>query len=925
MSVAFSRLQLAAALLEYDNDPSNPSLPYRSAQESAIFAHLRQNPARPPAAPRRSADYLGVSMPSETGSLGGRESVLDGRRESVLDGRRSQASVGIRHMFGNEQLEDEENVEEEEQLEVDLTSWGLDAFIAKDPKGKGKAKERTLSSPQPLSTVAAHFPQTNESLVPVVRHPKTTRSLSVGNIDFLAPVDEARRKSIASPLDLSGMDIPQTFRRSPVATESIPIIPSPQPAGGSIPFPTARTPSPGLKNEEAHHRTYSTASLDSKIILNDRTRTMSNGTMDTTRMLDSDNPFALRPPSRSSRFDPKAAVHARTMSNASFGSRMLLDNDGASVMTGFGQPQNDNRYSSTMDLLRPKVLVMPSPLQSVAPPRPAPDTRSRDGFLVSSDGTPLPPGARSTPRTSSFGPSAPIASNSFTPNPRNNLSLSQLTFRNYLGAANHGGTGYRDLDSDLPRAFQDGEQILLDAPEEDDAVSVQNAEEPIQQTRPAGKLYGRSLIDDLEARKTEIRGKQRVFRGDDRPSMMARSSSTFIDPESLKRPTSQLIGSQSGLQRRNSANAKPLLNFEDEGRPALSPQGPPNRSVFGVDTLWESEMVKLRQIEADETAAREKQRAEQEALEKRRLEKEGKKRKKKQGDTLEVDTLGGTPEVSPLQSVAASEVPEASPLSAGPPVLPAIPQAIRGPPPVVNDDEDSDSESDSGNRPKKTQPAANAWHSESEDEDGPVKTIGVGLRYPRKVSVPQIQRDDNDSEEDVPLVATIDRAVQRVTRLASLDSDSDEDKPLNALKDKAKLNIPPINFDSLSISDARKGADEDDDDQPLGLRASRIMPSQGGGDDDDRPLGLHPEQQRRTQYQMLAQHQQMMMQTQMHNSMFFNPSMMGSGFFAPPVAPMAMPPMMAPVPIPSPPPVQDTAKLNRVDKWRHNVVIEGES
>ncbi|THV08578.1 hypothetical protein K435DRAFT_641073 [Dendrothele bispora CBS 962.96] len=662
-------------------------------------------------------------------------------------------------------------------------------------------------------------------------------------------------------------------------------------------------------------------------MLNERARTTSNGTMDTSRLIDNDNPFSLRPPSRSSRFDPKAAAHARTMSNASLGSRMLLDNDGASVMTGLGERQmtTQNRYSTTMDLLRPKILVMPSPLQTAGrPAKNSPEPTNIDGFELSSDGTPLPPGARSSRRSSSYGLTPPpIASNSFTPNPRSNLSLSQLTFRNYLSAGNHGGSGYNDLDSEIPRAAEEGEQMFLEAPQEEEVASIPDIDEPTPLSRPAGKLYGKSLIDDLESRKLQMRSKQRVFRGDDRPSMMARTqsnTSTLIDPASLRtRPASQFLGPSGGLERRNSANAKPLLNFDDEGKSPVTPRGPPNRSVFGVDTLWESEMARLRKMEAEEAEERERQKAQE-----LKPEKDKKRKKKKGGDTLEVIT----PEVSPMQSVSAPEEPEEPPLSAGPPVLPAIPQAIRGPPPATADDDSGSEESDSDKPKKKVQPATNAWHSDSEDEadEGPRRTTGIGLRYPRKDSVSKVQRDGDDSEEDVPLSATVSRAVQRATRLAA-ESDSDEDKPLNALSNKAKLNIPPINFDSLSLSKGG-GDEEDEDNQPLGIRASRLMPSPRSADEDDdeRPLGLHPEHQRRTQYQMMAQHQQMMMQAQMHNSMFFNPSMMGSGFFGPPMAPPMVMPMVpqAPMPIPSPPPVQDAAKLNRVDRWRHNVAIEGE-
>lgn len=70
------------------------------------------------------------------------------------------------------------------------------------------------------------------------------------------------------------------------------------------------------------------------------------------------------------------------------------------------------------------------------------------------------------------------------------------------------------------------------------------------------------------------------------------------------------------------------------------------------------------------------------------------------------------------------------------------------------------------------------------------------------------------------------------------------------------------------------------------------------------------------------QQQQMMMQAQIQNSMFFNPAMMGSGVFTP----MAVPSMMMGVPMapPSPPPVHDAGKYGRVDRWRRDVAVEGE-
>ncbi|KAJ8086603.1 hypothetical protein PM082_005426 [Marasmius tenuissimus] len=892
---AFSRLQLAAALLEYDND--NPNAPHRSAHESAIFAPLRRN-SRPLVATRKS-DHLGVSMPSETGSIGG--------RESYLDGRKSRSSIGpLRNPFAADgaegEAEEEEEEEEEEAPDVDLTSWGLDAFMSKEKEARNsKGKAKSLPSGQNLSTVPSFLPYTDvNGGVGVIRRPKNGRSMSVGNYDFLTPVDNQRRQSIASPLDLAGLEVPTAFQRPPPTAYDDPI------PVGSIPFPTAsvRSPSPGPEAGPSRLRTYSSGSLDASGLLNERERPrhLSGGTMDTGNLLDEeDNPFALRPPSRSSKFDPKAAAHARTMSNASFGSRMLVGNDAASVMT------MNRRAPSNMELLRPKVLVMPSPLQSTKP-TPAPAPKGRDGFQVSAD-PPLPPGARAS--------RVPIASNSFTPNPTNDLSLSQLTFRNHLMVDGQRDASFNDS---LPRAIEEGEQVRLEL--DDIPVINEPASLPVDDSyppsRPAGKLYGRSLIDDLESRKVQMKGKQRVFTGDDRPSMMKRG--TLIDPQSLHRPISQPFGPSPGVSRGNSLNSKPLLNF-DEDNQNLSPyqQQSAVRSVFGVDTLWEREMAKLKVMEAEEAAERER-------LEREEATKPKKKGKKGKKGTRAADVSNEpSPQATPPPDTPAQEYEAVPKISDVAPTLPDIATStvrvvsstnapvIRGPPPVIEDD-GSDS-GDSDRAPRRAAPKVEGWNSsdDEEDDDGPKRTTGVGLRYSytKAESESRPRPADDDSDEDVPLSMHIQRAAVH-SRLQAPADDSDEDKPLSVMLDKARLNLPEVNFD---FDSPQKNNEDDEDDQPLGLRASRILPSQG--EDDDVPLALHPQQQMRSQMQMMQQHQMMMQNSSIMNSMFFNPSM--STFFPPP---MMQPMMQVPVPMPSPPPVQDTAKLNRVDRWRHDVAIE---
>ncbi|KAF8845761.1 hypothetical protein BDN67DRAFT_891956 [Paxillus ammoniavirescens] len=789
-----------------------------------------------------------------------------------------------------------------------------------------------------------------------------------------------------------------------VLIETLPV----QPPLHSVPFPSVSVSgrsSPGpeevlrpgsrgsrLDLQTAHARTQSSASLGSRALLNDttnaedanlfavrppspdrasyfdpkviRARTMSNASMGTVaskNMLAEENPFSVRPPSlsRSSRFDPK--VHARTMSVNSMGTRALLDND-----VDVDAESRRDRPLSTLELLRPKVLVMPSPLQSAAaPPPPPPVIRPRSGFQTSTDGPPLPPGARSARLSTQSGLPVPIASNSFTPNPRASLSLSQLAFRNTLVVGGQRDIAYSDIDRHLPRAMKDGEQAQFEEEEQEESPVPSSVPLPpvpppteIEIRRAAGKLYGRSLIDNLEHRKLEMKQKARTFRGDNRPSMMVRgqirSSNTLIDPETLgARPPSQNFDRLAPpLSRRNSGSAGPLLDLNGEKPPMLGASAstsdlPKSRSVFGVDTLWDREMAKLKEIEAQEKAeAEQRKRREREGAGRR--EKNNKKNGKSKGKGTHF-----TPEheASPSQDVLESRV------SLEPPTLPVIQKPILKRAPVADDEEETESESDDdvplgqaiGRAIDK---ATDDWVVESSDDDeGPRRTTGVGPRYSSTTKssaphIPPLSHDNgDDSDEDLPLTAAVERIAKRATQLPhpSLvdddDDDDDEDKPLAAVLsesklslNQSKLSLPNFSFDNTS--GGRQSTNDDDDEQPLGLRASRLPPmaSQGslaftGGDDDDKPLAFHPEQQRRAQNHILAQvqqQQQMVMQAQMQNSFYFGaPAMMGSGFFGPP---MGVPPMMMgmPVPPPSPPPVHDTAKFGRVDRWRHDVAVEGE-
>jgi hypothetical protein len=323
---------------------------------------------------------------------------------------------------------------------------------------------------------------------------------------------------------------------------------------------------------------------------------------------------------------------------------------------------------------------------------------------------------------------------------------------------------------------------------------------------------------------------------------------------------------------------------------------PQSRSVFGTDTLWEREMQKLREMQAEEEA----------------------ERLRNEGQDPSKPPLSPSKDVPPQLSPSLPTHSQVGTL----PVLPAVQRVtVRQAP---RNDESDDEDSDDDNEPP-TAPAANDAGWDSDDEDGIRQRRAPP---PAPLAGHQVDQDE-DSEEDLPLAATVGRAAQRLAS-TSREDDSDEEKPLSTLLQRTQLGIPNIDFDR-----PKPVAEDDEDDKPLAFRASSFMGSTSVSQvgpvlDDDAPLGMHPDQQSRAQYQMLAaaqaQQQQMMMQAQMmqaqmHNSMYFGaPSVMGSAFLPPVMGP---PMMMVPPQIPSPPPIPDPANFSRVDRWRQDVAVEG--
>lgn len=101
--------------------------------------------------------------------------------------------------------------------------------------------------------------------------------------------------------------------------------------------------------------------------------------------------------------------------------------------------------------------------------------------------------------------------------------------------------------------------------EEAEQIAQQEAEEQAKPRveREAGKLYGKSLMDELNERKKRQKSKQMVFTGDNRRAMMENPVSLAHRQEQLRRKSSPLRGESSAL------NGDTEDSEEDDIRPLM--------------------------------------------------------------------------------------------------------------------------------------------------------------------------------------------------------------------------------------------------------------------------------------------------------------------------------------------------------------------
>ncbi|WVQ99084.1 hypothetical protein IAU59_006216 [Kwoniella sp. CBS 9459] len=992
--MSISRLQLAAALLEYDNDedlasPGPIRTEFKDHRQSAIFQPFQQ--AKAEARRQQILSQPAPSLPSLL-PVDPVAAVVEPPRPGPVEQKWRKSTLGefnplaagggpgpSRDSPAPGSYGDDDDEEEEDLADVDVARWGLPSHLVVEEERK--AKERKANRPESTrrSTVPHSTPQPtpspmNHSRVKSIHMSEVLddtalhrqvmaetqakleggsaagegaggapgapgdhrRALShdrYGASQALVDSDRSRRMADrpATAMGMQNREVPERIRTisDPMM---LPLPRSPVSAFGNRPMSSLSrgwtSPPPGRMDHQEEY-------MDDE---QDQAQELER---------EAPNPFALPapPPELGSRFDPKVLQHQRQPSSGSMpmtagndydphrssrgiSSRMsshmhhlsssrakgyfdlqqqqqeppysatgssqprysaerdsmlspggplkspTVIYDDIPTPEAFGRPLMPKRYSTSaklqMDrssLLRPKTLIMPTPLANRRPVS-IREPKLPEGYTLGEK--PLPYEAR----TMGDRPGMP-------------LSLSQRTFRSSLMV---GGT--RE------------DEFWVGGAEEEGEVGVQSRElDEGAILRKPGKLYGKSLMDQLEARKAALKGRQRVFTGDARPAMMARSTmydmpTVSISPTSpdlqghpypSSRPSSMLPGQlamQQGPDQGQGQGRAPLLAFDSNGElHPTSPGGPmgpsvrgagdaaagriaKSKSVFGVDQIWEKEMSKLRQIQEDERKAAETRRAIEEA--KKLAEEEKKKRKSRKGkgkDTMSV--VVPEEDTRPIEEVLGiSPIKRAHDL---PPALEFEPEQAPPPPPasaspekgprsgeneaIDNDDERGESHSeraeDEGSHAEHSSPrpqasAADEASSSDSDSDAdiplsrlapPRPALGGGSKAPPKV--PANQESESDSDEDVPLSKLSIRSPG-----ASSNSHSQRlSQPLGSLG----LSLPtfsPTGTTPNGPGQNRTGADdeeEDEDDQPLAVKQARargLKPiTKADIIEDDLPLG----------------------------------------------------------------------------------------
>ncbi|WVQ77682.1 hypothetical protein IAR50_007372 [Cryptococcus sp. DSM 104548] len=820
--MAIDRMALARALIEAQDD--TPSAPRKDWRQSAMFIpyHQAQQEAR-----RQKI----LSQPAP---------VLPSPLEATFPRGDKTPTAAAPLPLQQEQTRDEEDI-------ADARDWGLPHLASAEEELSPRRRVTSQPVPQPVPALiraqslyaSEHFQDDPQQKV------HGGRRVSLDQYGTGQGLERRERSGtvVARPYTAMGMQDttrPELRDRRISNPVMIPLPSSPSPTTTLLPLPPldlgfgVRAEDEEEVIDDGRPNPFAVAAprpelgsrFDPKVLQEQRrsmesTRPNASRPLSLALTLDGNQPLSDYPrPRQSSDLSslPRQSTHLSHLSRPSMDSytsssalhfpRKGEEYDEIPTPQAFGRPLMPPRYTTSAvtrmnrNFLRPTILVMPSPLADT--PREY-DHKARDGFVLGE--RPLPADAKTQGRRPGVG----------IP-----LSLSQRTFRSSLMI-----DGQRDDPGWIGGAEEEGEV----------GVERRDTSEAFVE-RKAGKLYGRSLMDELEARKTNMKGRSRTFMGDSRPAMMSRSS-MHVDSISLA-PTSPLSSSSNRPGSFHPGGRQPLLLMDSNADihaldpPEMNLRGAKSQSVFGVDHIWEREMVKLRQLQEQEARVQKVQ-----EMQRMRKEEEGKRKKEKKRksrgksklseewtredwENVEVSAKQEKT-VEPLENKKAASAVGSDKEQDGDSFV--AEGSVSGSPVINELVEEEDSDSDD--------PEANVPLSRLANKSASLRSSSVhnasGSASITQPSAAASMVDDDDSDEDVPL-----------SRLArkSPSATSSHPRPPNT-SSPLRLSLSSSSpVPSKSYSE-EYGAEEDD--LPLAIRQAQSKglkpPTRAEVVEDDLPLG----------------------------------------------------------------------------------------
>ncbi|SNX83917.1 uncharacterized protein MEPE_02625 [Melanopsichium pennsylvanicum] len=430
-------------------------------------------------------------------------------------------------------------------------------------------------------------------------------------------------------------------------------------------------------------------------------------------------------------------------------------------------------------------------------------------------------------------------------------------------------------DEDLDLSSTSTEESVASETESEDWTSADDDDKRwIDDNKPAGKLYGKSLLDIAAQRNTERKSKARFYgqvQLEDNEATMQQVDGDDDEAASRRLGASSIFddGVSVAPSMARSFRDKPIGYNDTRER---------MEAVFGADQVWAREMAKRQEEEARE-AEDAKKRAEAEGAAQQQLEADakakkdrnlftiGKKNKKKRETALGISNPSA---VNSTASFASSNVEASS-------VMPSE-QALRNqdekgeaeplrslnpvePPVIALDLDDADQDACEGQHGRKTPTllageteAAQAWliasdvgsekcneGNDSSDDDIPLSQVKKNVAS-RPVSLaagllinPNKSRDDDSSDEELPLAALKEKRIRQSMLLGggkldlnfSCESQSPARNGGSVVQSASPLSVPadgnaydgvqPPLADAVYRAQAQDN-DDSDEDLPLGQR-----------------------------------------------------------------------------------------------------------